>query len=176
MSLQQKATAGEGKATGEGKAIAGAGDDRLTGILMTVAEATGRGPRHGTFAEGIRYVTWGGGPRSLLFIAGEEAPTGLTLRMYRWLLRPYVDAGYTVWFVGRRHPMPSDYTVADMGEDYARVITDEFGGRVDLLVGESTGGMIGQYLAADHPESFGSVALVAAAAKPTDAGKDINAR
>lgn len=161
MSLEMKNTAHEG-------------DDRPTG--MAVASATGDRARHGTFAAGIPYVTWGRGPRSLLFIAGEEAPTGLMLRMYRWLLRPYVDGGYTVWFVGRRHPMPSDYTVADMAGDYARVIREEFGGRVDLLVGESTGGMIGQYLAASHPASFGSIALVAAAAEVTDAGKDINLR
>src|SRR5512146_2221480 len=99
---------------------------------MTVVEATGHKPRHGKFADGIRYVTWGSGPKTLLFISGEEAPAGLILRSFRWLLAPYVEAGYAVWIVGRRHPLPVGYTVADMAEDYARVIDDEFGGRVDL--------------------------------------------
>ncbi len=143
---------------------------------MTTTEVPGRKPSRGTFADGIPYVTWGNGPKTLLYISGEEAPAGLMLRSFRWLLAPYVEAGYTVWFVGRRHPMPPHHTVADMAEDYAGVIRSEFGGRVDLLVGVSTGGMIGQYLAADHPETFGAIALVVAAAEMTDVGKDVNLR
>ena len=38
-----------------------------------------------------------------------------------------------------------------MADDYARLIAEEFGGRVDLVVAESFGGMIGQYLAALPP-------------------------
>ena len=63
---------------------------------MTVGEATGHEPRHGMLADGIRYVTWGSGPKTLLFVSGEEAPAGLMLRSFRWLLAPYVEAGYAV--------------------------------------------------------------------------------
>jgi pimeloyl-ACP methyl ester carboxylesterase len=97
----------------------------------------------------------------------------------RWSRRwfdPFVAAGYTVWFVTRRRGMPQGHTVADMADDYARVISEDLGGRVDLVVGESFGGMIAQYLAARHGARCGRVAVVIAAAEVSAWGREVDAR
>jgi pimeloyl-ACP methyl ester carboxylesterase len=142
-------------------------------------EAVERAARNGTFRNGMEYLGWGSGPRTLLFLQGgpgSVVPRGLMRRMFRRQFEPYVAAGYAVWIVTRRRNMPAGHTMADMADDYARVIDEEFGGRVDLVVAESFGGMIGQYLAALHPDSFGRIALVITAAELSDWGKDIDSR
>ena len=125
------------------------------------------------------YLTWGAGPKTLLYIQGgpgSVVPKGMFLRLTRRLLDPYVKAGYAVWVVTRRRHMPAEHTIADMADDYAQVIRQEFGGRADLVVGESYGGLIAQYLAACHPGSFGHMALVVTGAEVNDWGKDVDSR
>ncbi|HEX6195980.1 MAG TPA: alpha/beta hydrolase [Jiangellaceae bacterium] len=78
------------------------------------------------------------------------------------VVRPFVEDGYTVFLVGRKPNLPSGWTIPDMADDYARLITEELGGKVDLLVADSGGGLIGFALAARHPGTFGRVAIVAA--------------
>ncbi len=133
---------------------------------MASALAAEQKSRSGTFANGMEYLAWGSGPKTVLYIQGGPGsvlPTkGMPLRMVRRMLDPYARAGYTVWAVTRRRHMPAGHTIADMADDYAQLISQEFGGRADLVVGESYGGLIGQYLAAFHPGSFGHLALVVA--------------
>ncbi len=136
-------------------------------------------PRRGTFGTGMEYLTWGSGPRTMLFLQGgpgSAIPRGIGLWMARQLVAPYVKAGYAVWAVTRRRHMPPGHTIADMADDVAGVIAGEFGGRVDLLVAESFGGMIAQYLAALHPGSFGRIALVVTGAELSDWSKDADSR
>ncbi len=143
---------------------------------MTAVERTAR---RGTFRNGMDYLCWGGGPKTLLFIQGgpgSAAPQGLMRWMFRRQFEPYLNAGYSVWIVTRRRNMPAGHTITDMAGDYASVITEEFGGRVDVVVAESFGGMIAQYLAALHPGAFGRIVLVIAAAELSDWGKDVDAR
>ena len=146
---------------------------------MTTAAATGRGPRRGMFATGMEFMSWGSGPRTLLFLPGgpgSSIPKGLMLRMSRRLFDPYLDAGYTVWTVTRRRNMPPGHTIADMADDYAEVVADELGGRVDLVVGESFGGMVAQYLAAQHPAALRHLAIVVSGAEVSDWGKEVDSR
>jgi pimeloyl-ACP methyl ester carboxylesterase len=96
--------------------------------------------------------------------------------MLMCLRRKYVDAGFTVWIVTRRRNMPAGHSIADMADDYAQVITAEFGGRVDLVVGESYGGLIAQYLAARHPDRLSHVAVVIAGCEVSEWGKDVDSR
>jgi pimeloyl-ACP methyl ester carboxylesterase len=70
--------------------------------------------------------------------------------------------------------MPKGHTMADMDEDYAWLIADEFGGKVDLVVGVSYGGVIGFYLAARHPDRFGHIAIVGAAYDANEQGKTLD--
>jgi pimeloyl-ACP methyl ester carboxylesterase len=141
----------------------------------TTVQAT----RSGTFANGMEFTTWGRGPRTLLSIPGgpgSTLPTGALARVLVRLHRPLVDAGLAVWIVTRRRNMPAGHTVADMADDYAALIADEFGGRVDLVVGESCGGMVAQYLAAQHSERLERVAVVIAGCEVSEWGKDVDAR
>jgi pimeloyl-ACP methyl ester carboxylesterase len=87
--------------------------------------------------------------------------------------RPFADAGYTVWWVTRRQNMPAGHSFADMANDYAQVIGEEFGGKVDLVLGMSTGGQIGFYLAAGHPETFRHIVIVAAGYADAEHDKDL---
>ena len=63
-----------------------------------------------------------------------------------------------------------------MADDYAHVISEYLGGRVDLVVGESFGGMITQHLAARHGARCGRVAVVIAAAEVSAWGREVDAR
>ena len=90
--------------------------------------------------------------------------------------RPYVAAGYAVWIVTRRRHMPGGHGIADMADDYAQVIADELGGRVDLVLGESLGGLVAQYLAARHPDRLGRLVLVVAGCEVSAWGRDVDTR
>ena len=133
----------------------------------------------GTLANGMDFATWGTGPRTLLFLQGgpgSAIPRGVAGRVSRRWFDPFVEAGYTVWVVTRRRNLPRGHGVDDMADDVAGVITEQLGGRVDLLVGESFGGMIAQYLAARHGETVGVVALVVAAAQVSEWGTEVDSR
>ena len=135
--------------------------------------------RSGTFANGMDFLAWGAGPRTLLFIPGgpgSAVPAGMGARVSRRWFAPFVEAGYAIRYVTRRRGMPTGHTVADMADDYAQLISEELGGTVDLVVGESYGGMVAQYLAARHSESWQHLAIVVAAAEVSDWGKEVDAR
>ena len=136
-------------------------------------------PRTGTFANGMEYLTWGDGLKAMLFIPGgpgSELPTGVMRRMSCRRFEPYLDAGFSVWLVTRRRNMPDGHTLADMADDYAAVIATELGGWVELVVGESMGGMIAQHLAAAHPDLFGHLALVISGCEESAWGKQVDSR
>jgi hypothetical protein len=66
---------------------------------MASAPAIGK-PRRGTFPNGMQYVTWGSGPKTLLFIQGwpgSAVPKGMLFWMSRRLFDAYVKAGFAVW-------------------------------------------------------------------------------
>jgi pimeloyl-ACP methyl ester carboxylesterase len=88
----------------------------------------------------------------------------------------YLAAGYRVCFVTRPRNMPIGHSIADMAADHARFIREELGGRVDLVVGKSYGGLIAFYLAANHPEVARFVVAAGAAATVPDAGKEVDRR
>ena len=158
------------------------------GVLAAVAAGAfarsrlrGRGPAlpkpvTGVFPNGMAYVRWGTGPKTLLFIPGgpgNAAPGGMSMRMLP-LFRNLVEDGYTAWYVARKRDMPKGHTIADMADDYAGLVADEFGGKVDLVVGVSNGGMIGLFLAARHPERFGHVAIAVAGYEMSEEGKTLD--
>ncbi len=146
-----------------------------------MAEATTleRTTRRGTFANGMEYLTWGGGPKTLLFIPGgpgSDVPAGLMLRAYRRMFAAQVDAGFAVWVVTRCRHMRTGHTVADMADDYAHAITEDLGGKVDVILGMSYGGLIAQYLAAFHADRFEHIVVLAAGCDISEWGKDVDLR
>jgi len=108
-----------------------------------VVEVTNRtSERRGTFRNGIEYLTFGTGPRTLLFLPGgpgSALPAGLMLRLSRRQFRPYVEAGYTVWSVTRRRHMPVGHTIAEMAADCAEAIAEKLGGRSTWWSASRTG-------------------------------------
>ena len=138
-----------------------------------------QGRRRGVFTDGSEYETWGAGPKVLVYLPGgpgSSIPTGAGGWLSRRWFQPFVDAGYAVWVVTRRRRMPLGHGVADMADDVAGVISQELGGRADLVVGVSFGGMIAQHLAARHGDLLGHVAVVVAAAEVCDWGKEVDSR
>ena len=134
-------------------------------------------PVTGLFANGMAYARLGDGPRTLLVMPGgpgNDAPSGPMMRMFLPQFRPYVEAGYSVWYVTRKRGMPKGHSIADIAADYAELIGAEFGGRVDLVVGISYGGMVGFYLAANHPDRVGHIAIVVAGYAVSERGKAID--
>lgn len=133
----------------------------------------------GCFDNGMEYLRYGHGPRTALWLPGgpgSELPEGLAAWLQGQQVRPLVDAGFSVWIVTRRRHMPEGHTVADMAEDCARLIRDEFAGHIEVAVGVSYGGMISQYLAADHPETVGRVVVALSAVRITEWGRDVDER
>ncbi len=125
-------------------------------------------PRIGVFANGMAYGRVGTGPRTVMSIPGgpgNQAPTAMWMRTSAGWYRPFTDAGYAAWNVTRKRGMPPGHTLADIADDYAELIESQFGGRVDIVVGTSLGGLVALHLAARHPERAGTVAVVAAAAR-----------
>jgi pimeloyl-ACP methyl ester carboxylesterase len=153
----------------------------VAGATLARARLRGGGPAipkpvTGIFPNGMAYVRWGTGPKTLLFIPGgpgNAAPSGMSMRMFP-LFRPLVADGYTAWYVARRRDMPKGHTIADMADDYAGLVANEFGGKVDLVVGVSYGGMIGFDLAARHPERFGHIAIAVAGYEMSEQGKTLD--
>lgn len=159
--------------------VVGIGTAALTGLA--VARLRSRLPRveTGTFPNGMEYARWGTGPKSVLWIPGgpgSDVPRGAFGAVAGTQFRPLLEAGFSVWQVTRRRNMPAGYTVQQMADDHAGLIEDSFGGRVDVVVGVSYGGMIAQFLAADHPQRVGRVVLALAAARVSEWGYDVDRR
>ena len=84
---------------------------------------------------------WPGREIPLFVQGGREARAPGVLRArFRREFAAYQQAGYAIWIVTRRRNMPASHTIADMADDYAQLIAEEFGGRVDLVVAESSAG------------------------------------
>lgn len=144
------------------------GLDGSPGQSAARARPRGGGMRTGRFHNGIEYLAVGVGARTLLWLPGGPGsglpPTLMRLALGRaW--GTLVDAGFTVWMLTRRRGMPEGHTIADMADDVADVIANEFGGKVDVLVGESYGGLIAQYVAANHGDRVGRVVLSSSACR-----------
>lgn len=141
--------------------------------------ATQEGLRAGRSSNGMEFLTWGTGPRTLLFLPGgpgSSLPDGFTGRMARRWFAPFVEAGYAVHYATRRRRMPRVHTVADMADDYADAVAERLDGRAGLVVGLSYGGMVAQHLAARHGDLVGRLALVASAARVSDWGREVDGR
>ncbi|MEM0952890.1 MAG: alpha/beta hydrolase [Pseudomonadota bacterium] len=85
-----------------------------------------------------------------------------------------LDADYRLVTVTRRMNMPAGHTIACMARDYAELILTEFGGRVELIVGTSFGGLIAQFLAANHGDCFQHLVIHIAACDIAASGKAID--
>lgn len=146
---------------------------------MAGLRRTRSGPRRGASRTRMDYLVWGSGPRTMLFLPGGPG-SSVGGRLFTWsrgrFFAPYVEAGYAVWLVTRRRGMPLTHTLAGIADDHAAFIREEIGGRVDLVVAESFGGMVAQHLAATHPDVLGGLVLVATGCRVTQETRDVDDR
>lgn len=135
--------------------------------------------RTGVSASGMEFSVVGEGPKTLLVIPGgpgSEIPSGAVGRLMESGLRKYLDAGYSVWTATRRRGMTSGHSADDMADDYASLICEEIGGVVDVVLGQSFGGMISLCLAANHPVVLRRLVVAGAAAEVSRWGAEIDGR
>jgi pimeloyl-ACP methyl ester carboxylesterase len=133
---------------------------------------------NGTFKNGIPYLRFGNGPKTLLFLAGGPGnlvPTGFGASGFTRGMKAFCE-DYTIYLVTRKSALPEGYTTRNMSDDYAELIEQEFGGHVDLVLGVSYGGLIAQHFAADHSELFSHMVIAVAAHKISEAAKRIDYR
>jgi pimeloyl-ACP methyl ester carboxylesterase len=133
-------------------------------------------PRYFDLFGGLPCVSWGGGKKTLLVLAGgpgNAVPKKLIIQNFYHEFDPFLE-DYTLFLVSRKKGQPDGYTTRDMSEDYARMISHDFHGHVNLIVGISYGGMIAQHLAADHPDLFDHLVIALAAHRISPEGMEID--
>ncbi len=120
--------------------------------------------REGTLKGGLPYISVGDGPPLVVFVSGGPSnanPTGWQRRYeVRWLAP--LARGFTVYRVNRKVGLKRGATFADLADDYALALESEFASPVDVL-GVSTGGMIAQQFAVNHPHLLRGLVLGGAA-------------
>jgi pimeloyl-ACP methyl ester carboxylesterase len=134
--------------------------------------------REGTMKGGLPYISVGEGAPLVVFVAGGPTnanPTGWQRRYeVRWLA-PLARGGFTVYRVNRKIGLKRGLTMADLADDYALALEDEFANPVDVL-GVSTGGMIAQQFAVDHPDLVRRLVLGGAAYRLGPLGREAERR
>lgn len=130
----------------------------------------------GRFANGVPFARLGEGTRKLVILTGGPAPmpSGFGLNLY---IQPYRGAikDYTIFVIGRKMGMPAGYSTREMAADCAVAVDREIGAPVDVI-GDSYGGLIAPYLAADFPGLVSHLVFACAAYRISDRGKAIDRR
>jgi pimeloyl-ACP methyl ester carboxylesterase len=127
----------------------------------------------GAFSNGVPYVRFGEGERTLLVFSGgpgNTLPSGFMIRVLGHF--KHLAKNFVIYAMSRKSGLPEGYTTRDMAEDYAAIIRDEFdGGPVDVM-GTSYGGLIAQHLAADHPELIHRLVIAISCYRFSDEGNE----
>ena len=110
----------------------------------------------GVLPAGRPYARIGNGSRTVLYIPGlsftaEPSSVAATRRSWKRWLEPIERHDLTIVQVGRRADLAPGSTAADVADDYAAVIRQEWGRPVGVF-GISSGGHYAQWLAIRHPE------------------------
>lgn len=128
--------------------------------------------REGLLPGGLPVLTAGQGPPLVVlrhFAPNNANPVGL----WRWSeLRPFAALmrERRVHLVSRKPGLSQEVTMADLADQHATAIGGHFTGPVDL-VGISTGGLVAQQLAADHPALLRRLVLIGTASRVGDVGR-----
>jgi pimeloyl-ACP methyl ester carboxylesterase len=133
-------------------------------------------PRYGVLYGDIPFACWGTGKKKMIIFAGgpgNSVPGKFILPIFYQGYAPFIDQ-YTIYVVTRRKGQSQGWSTRDMSNDYAEMIRHEFQGHVEVVVGESMGGMIAQHFAADHPRLFDHLVIAIAAHKVSEVGRQID--
>lgn len=131
---------------------------------------------YGAFRNGVPYLRFGAGVKTLLFLLGgpgNTLPVGLASMGFTRGMRGFAD-DYTIYLASRKSGLPAGYTTKQMADDYAELIGSDFGGHVDVMIGFSFGGMILQHFAADHAGLCGHLVIGGAAHRVSAAAAQVD--
>ncbi len=105
-------------------------------------------------------VSFGSGPGNMVIIPGLSDGLMTVKGRARLLAGPYRRfwEDFTVWVCSRPNELPEGCSIRDMAKDLAKAM-DNLGIGSACVMGVSQGGMIAQYLAAEHPEKVEKLAL-----------------
>ena len=111
------------------------------------------------------YVSFGNGPKNLVVLPGLSDGLATVKGKALILSLPYRKyfRDYTIHMFSRKNGMPDGYSIRDMAADQVLAMRNLGISRAYLL-GVSEGGMIAQYIAADHPETV--IKLILAVTAP----------
>jgi pimeloyl-ACP methyl ester carboxylesterase len=127
---------------------------------------------------GLPYVRMGNSSRKLIVFSGldfeHKPPSGFNLYMWKSKFKN-LTRDFTVYLVSRKPNMPQGYTFWDMSKDYAVMIKEEIGAPIDVM-GMSTGGVIAQYFAFDHPQLIRRLVLAMTGYRLTEEGAELQRR
>ena len=113
------------------------------------------------------YIRFGRGGKTLVMIPG----VGDGLKTVKGMALPFallyrsLAKDFTVYVFSRRAPLAPDATTRRMADDLNAAM-EKLGLSAAAVVGVSQGGMIAQWLAVDHPDRVGKLALVVTLARP----------
>lgn len=128
----------------------------------------------GVLHDQFPYVRVGAGRKPLVVLPGmaldNKKASGLVARSYGHGFRRLADE-YTLYIVQRRRGPSAPADTKQLAADYAQVLSHHFG-QVRLM-GLSTGGLIAQHIALDHPELVEGLVLVVSGAYLSRRGRDI---
>ena len=127
----------------------------------------------GLLRDEFPYVRFGAGTSRLVVLTGlaldNRPPSPIVARTYSHGFRR-LAAGHTLFIVQRRRGLPAGASMRDIAADYAELL-DELG--PVRLMGLSTGGLVAQQFALDHPALVERLILVVTGARLTSRGQDI---
>jgi pimeloyl-ACP methyl ester carboxylesterase len=130
----------------------------------------------GRLASGHPFARAGAGSRVVLYIPGlsftDDVPTPkATARAWKAWLGPIEQHGLSIVQVGRRADLTPGSSAADVADDYAAIIREQWGSAVAVM-GISTGGGYAQFLASRHPDLVERVVFGFTAHRITDEVKE----
>ena len=115
------------------------------------------------------YIRFGSGDKPLLMLPG----VGDGLKTVRGMALPFallyraLAKDFSVYVFSRRRNLPPHFTTQEMAEDLNEAM-EALGLSAASVVGVSQGGMIAQWLAADHPDKVGRLVLTVTLSRPND--------
>ena len=119
------------------------------------------------------FASFGRGGKNLVVLPGLSDGLATVKGKALLLAAPYrrFFGQYKVYMFSRKNNMPAGYTIRQMAEDQALAM-QTLGIDKAAVLGVSQGGMIAQYLAADHPEIVEKLILAVTAPYANDVIKD----
>ncbi|MCP4750403.1 MAG: alpha/beta hydrolase [Proteobacteria bacterium] len=132
----------------------------------------------GTSSNGVPYVKWGSGKKTMLVFSGGPGnmlPRGNGSTMMIKHFDPFLDE-YEIHMLARKTGLTKGYSTKDMADDYAQMIENDLNGHVDVVIGESYGGIIAHHFAADHEDLFDKIVFAVTSNKFSEKGRAIDYR